>query len=115
MHNVKMAKSLVKVSEYPYHILKHHIEEDSEFFKTLSIRKIWIKDVKELLDNKFPYNPLSATAVHYLMKMMLGYSYKKAHKIPHKMMSKDRIRYFIEAAYLQVYLEKEGYSLVYLD
>ena len=72
-------------------------------FQNLSIRKIGIKDVKEFLDNKFPDNPLSATAVHYLMKMMLGYSYKKAHKIPRKMMSKDRIRDFIEAAYLQVY------------
>ena len=40
MHNVKMAKSLIKVSEYPHHILKHHIEEASEFIKTLSIRKI---------------------------------------------------------------------------
>ena len=49
------------------------------------------------------------------MKKILGYSYKKAHKIPHKMMSKERIRNFIEAAYLQVYLEKEGYRLVYLD
>ena len=110
-----MAESLVKVSEYPHHILKHHIEEASEFLKTLSIRKIWIKDVKEFLDNKFPDNPLSATAVHYLMKKILGYSYKKAHKIPRKMMSKDRLRDFIEAAYLQVYLEKEGYRLVYLD
>ena len=31
------------------------------------------------------------------------------------MMSKDRIRDFIEADNLQVYLEKEGYRLVYLD
>ena len=115
MHNMKIAKSLANASEYPHHILQHHKEEASEFLKAESIRKISIKDVKEFLDNKLLDNPLSTTAVHYLMKKILGYSYKKANKIPHKMMSKDSIRDFIEAAYLQVYLEKEGYRLVYLD
>ena len=115
MHTMKMAKSLANTSEYLHLILQHHIEEASEFLKAGWIRKISIKDVKEFLDNRLSDNPLSTTAVHYLMKKILGYSYKKAHKIPYKMISKDRIRDFTEAAYLQVYLEKDVYRLVYLD
>ena len=53
--------------------------------------------------------------MNYLMTKILRYLYKKAHKIPRKMITSEKTRDFIESAYLQLYFEQERYQLIYLD
>ena len=83
--------------------------------KTNQLNKIWIQDLKKHLQDKIPEKQLSSTGVYHLMRKILNYSYTKAHKIPRKMTSKERIRNFIEVAYLQIYLEEKGHIVIYLD
>ena len=115
MHYKKTSELKLQKIKLPYRISQDHIEEASEFMKMNQLNKIWIQDLKKHLQNKIPERPLSSAGVYHLMSKILNYSYKKAHKIPRKMTSKERIRDFIEAAYLQIYLEEKWYIVIYLD
>ena len=101
--------------KYRYFIKDEHVEVASTFMKTNSCRKVTVNDVKNHLAEVIPAQKLSKTGVHFLISKVIGYSYKKAHKIPRKMTTNERIRDFIEWAWLQIHLEKEGYKLINLD
>ena len=48
-------------------------------------------------------------------KKILKYSYKKEHRILRKLESKERIRDFCEAAYIQHYLQSNWYHYIFAD
>ena len=101
--------------KFPYSISQDQIEKASESMKTNQLNKIRIQDLKKHLQDKNPEKPLSSAGVYHLMSKILNYTYTKVHKIPQNMTSKERIRDFIEAAYLHIYLETKGHILIYLD
>ena len=115
IHNKKIKERRHRDSEMPYSIDQRHIDKASKFLKANSINKVSVEDVRSYLFKELPTKKLSKTGVHYLMTKVLRYSYKKAHKILRKMTASEKTRDFIESAYLQLYLEQEGYKLIYLD
>ena len=115
IHNKKIEERRFRDSQMPYSIDQNHIDKASTFLKANSINKVSVEDVRSYLFKELPTKKLSKTGVHYLMTKVLRYSYKKAHKIPRKMTASEKTRDFIESAYLQLYLEQEGYKLIYLD
>ena len=61
-------------------------------------------------------NQLSIAGVNYLLRRILMYSYKKGAQVEkNKMMARDRKRDFMKSAYFQLFFNKSGYKLVYLD
>ena len=113
-HNKKIAERRLRDSRLPYSINQNHIDKATKFLKSNSINKVSVEDVRTYLLSEQQGEKLSKTGVHYLMTKILKYSYKKAHKIPRKMATGEKARDFIESAYLQLYLEQEGYKLIYL-
>ena len=58
---------------------------------------------------------LSTSGWRFLLKEILKFSFKRAHRIPKKMVEMDTKRDFWEAAYIQYYLEAKGYTIIFLD
>ena len=61
------------------------------------------------------FHRLSTSGCQILLTKILKYSYKKAHKIPKKMVEGDRKRDFYEATHIQYYLESQEYNIIFLD
>ena len=61
------------------------------------------------------FHRLSTSGCQILFTKILKYSYKKAHKIPKKMVEGDRKRDFYEVAHIQYYLESQEYNIIFLD
>ena len=50
-----------------------------------------------------------------MLKKIIGYSYKRASSIDKRVLTPEKIRLFAEIFYLQDYLEKQGYCLIWID
>ena len=80
-----------------------------------SSRQITIKNLRNHLNEIAELDELSLSGARHLLKNILKYSYKVAHKVPSKMIQELKKKEFCEAAYIQYFLQTEGYSLIYLD
>ena len=58
---------------------------------------------------------LSTSGWRFLLKEILKFSFKRAHRIQKKMVEVDTKRDFWEATYIQYYLETKGYTIIFLD
>ena len=81
-HKQKLEKIIKNKSKPPFCIQTSHISAARKYVEVNIWRKITIAGLKSYLDGECPGKQLSKTGVHYLMKQVLGYSYKRAHKIP---------------------------------
>ena len=61
------------------------------------------------------FHRLTTSGCRILLTKILKYSYKKANKIPKKMVEGDRKRDFYEAAHILYYLESQEYNIIFLD
>ena len=77
-----LEKTIKNKSKLPFCIQTSHISVARKYVEVNIWRKITIAGLKSYLDDECPGKQLSKTGVHYLMKQVLGYSYKRAHKIP---------------------------------
>ena len=58
---------------------------------------------------------LSRSSVYHLLTKILKYSFKQAHKIFNKMLESEKIKDFVDALFLQQWLKKQGFMLIFVD
>ena len=67
------------------------------------------------VNNATNIKKLSRTGIRYMLKKIMGYSYKRASSIDNRVLAPERIRLFAEIFYIQDFLEEQGYNLIWID
>ena len=67
------------------------------------------------VNNATNIKKLSRTGIRYMLKKIMGYSYKRASSIDNRALTPERIRLFAEIFYIQDFLEEQGYNLIWVD
>ena len=67
------------------------------------------------VNNATNIKKLSRTGIRYMLKKIMGYSYKRASSIDNRALAPERIRLFTEIFYIQDFLEEQGYNLIWVD
>ena len=58
---------------------------------------------------------LSRSVIYHLLTKILKYSLKRLIKFPSKMLGSEKIKDFVDAMFLQLWLEKQGFMLIFVD
>ena len=107
--------NIFKKEKLPYKLTNDHEVNALKYMHERATEKVTINDLQIYLNNNPSLNKISRTGAYILLKKVTKYSYKKSHKIPKKMKSKEKYRELCEAIYLQYYFQTNGYHTIYVD
>ena len=99
----------------PFKITIDHLRSAAISLEENTTKKLLLVLFTNILKIKNAYPKLSKTGLRVLLKKVINYSYKRSHNILTKIMKIDSKRDFEEAAYIQLYLEIEGYNIIFAN
>ena len=98
-----------------YKLTNDHKTVALKYTQERATEKVTISDLQSYLNSNPRLNKISRTGAYVLLKKLMKYSYKKSHKIPKKMKSREKFRELWDAAYLQYYLLINDYHTIFVD
>ena len=99
----------------PYKITTENISHAREFMnKNFKIKKS-VGLLKNYMDGIEGLQTLSKLGVYHLLTKIINFHTRKHILFQSKMIVKEKIREFMEAAYIQCYLDQHGFPVVYVD